>query len=102
MDEQIYIIEDQAYTILQSIPNTQSSDNVTIDIYNVTDSTEDTASTAMTFVSGQTWKYAFTPSDNDLYVATIHNQTLDVKYYKYLNAVSSAPNPASGSGKAHS
>lgn len=94
MDNQVYIIEGQAYTILQAIPESKEGDNVTITIYNVTDSTADTAATAMTFVTGETWKYAFTPSDGDIYLATITHVAFNAKYYKYLNSVSSTPSPS--------
>ena len=96
MDENVYILEAKAYSIVQAIPGSKTGDVVNVDIYNVTDSSADTASTAMTFVNGETWSYAFTPGDTDVYVATIHHVALDVKYYKYLRSVSSAPSAGSG------
>lgn len=87
MDQRIYLRKDTPYTILQTVPGSVDGDTVNVDVYNVTDDSSDTTSTAMTFVNGETWKYSFTPDDNDDYVATVHHPALDVKYYKYFKTI---------------
>lgn len=97
MDRAEYIQNGLAKIILQSFPQSLPTDVVTIDIYNASTGAVDTASTAMTYVSGTTWKYAWTPGSVATFIATFYDATLDVRDYAYFSSVGSitgVPSPA--------
>lgn len=98
MDRNEYVTVSQPKIILQGIPGSTSTDNVVINIYNATTSAVDTASTAMTFVNGATWKYAWTPATNGFYVADVWDKTIDVHDYIYFNVVGSIAGTPSAAG----
>ena len=96
MDINKYIKTGDAASFVQAISQSAVGDTVTVSILRLSDGyyydfdagafVVGSASGVMTFVSGEVWKQAFTPPTSDLYIVTINDVTLDVKYYQYLQA----------------
>ena len=84
--------------IVQSIPESLFTDTVKVVILRLSDAYtwnfitlafENSAnSAAMTFISDIDWKQSFTPPSLGKYIVKIHDETLDVKYRQYIDAVS--------------
>jgi uncharacterized phiE125 gp8 family phage protein len=104
MDNVRFIKTEDLYTILQAIPTSVAGDTVTISIKRVSDgytwnfttlAFENAVNTGTpTIFSGEVWKQTFTPPTDAVYLVTINDTTLDVKYYQYLESIG-APEPAS-------
>ena len=93
-----YRIVDIAQTLLQSFPGANSGDSVRVSVYDITDNALDVDRVAMTFESGVTWSYAITFSQNNYYLATYTNETLDVSFFEYIKVEGSLQGVAGGSG----
>ncbi len=98
MDRFEYRLIDVASTLLQAFPQGSSGDNVTITIYDVDDAATDVNAVAMTNVSTNSWKYAWTPTEAHNYVVTFKNNTLEVEEYLYVNVSGSVTGVSGGSG----
>jgi len=98
MENVEYRLVDVAASLLISFPQGQTTDTVVISIYDVDDSTLDVDAVAMTNVTGENWKYSWTPSETDNFIVTFWNQTLDVKYYRYITVTGSLVGVPGGSG----
>lgn len=91
MDSTLYGTINQAVTFLQAIPQSSSGDTVTVDIrkqsngyywnFSTTAFQVGSASGSMTYQSGEWWRQSFTPDAAGIYLITVNNSTLDVKYY---------------------
>lgn len=100
MDNLLYIKTGEEFTVIQPIPQSSDSDTVTVEILKISDSytwnftteafTSSSTTGNMTHVSGIIWKTTFTPDENDTYVVTVNDSTLDVKYVLTLIAVAGA------------
>jgi len=97
MENYLFISIGESWLISQSIPESQSSDNVTVEIRRISDGATWNFSTLifevlansapMQSVGSGAWKASFTPPTRDRYVVTITDATLDVKYVQTLIAV---------------
>ena len=96
MDLKDKIVAGTLYPIVQAIPESLSSDTVTIIILRLSDGYTwnfntlvfgvPASSGNMGFVSDILWQQSFTPPTNDTYIVTIFDQTLNQKYTQYLTA----------------
>lgn len=98
MERNTYRLIDVAQTLLQAFPLGANTDTVVISIYDVDDAAMDVSQSAMTTVTGNQWKYSWTPSQNHNFVVDYWNQTLDVHDYEYIQVVGSLTGVPGGSG----
>lgn len=98
MERNTYRVVNQAQTLLQAFPDAQSGDTVVITIYDVDDAAVDVNAVAMTFVSDVSWKYAWTPTQNNNYIVTYTNQTQNVSHYEYVKVSGELAGVPGGSG----
>lgn len=98
MDREQYRLVDVAQTLLQAFPQGSDSDTVVISIYDVDDAAMDVSAAAMTNVTGNQWKYSWTPSQTNNYIIDYWNQTLEVHMYEYADVVGSLVGVPGGSG----
>ncbi len=77
----------QAKTVSIGIPDSASGDTVTYTVVKASDGTS-FASGALTFVSGNEWKFSFTPTVLGTYIVEVYDATLNVKFTKAYRAVS--------------
>lgn len=97
MENYLFVDVGSLWLVSQNIPESQPSDNVTVEIRRVSDGATWNFSTlvfealansaSMTSVGSGAWKTSFTPPTKDRYVVTITDATLDVKYVQTLIAV---------------
>lgn len=83
-----YIQVNKTYTEVIGIPESQSGHIVNFQVYKVSNNTL-FASGAAVYVGGINWKLQFTPTSLDVYAIEVHNQDLDVKYTRSVQAVES-------------
>lgn len=97
MERHEYRLVNVAQTLLQSFPQSNSGDDVTITIYDVDDAATDVNGASMTFVSNSTWKYGWTPTELHNYIVKFRNATLDVDFYLFVQVVGTLVSAPSGS-----
>ncbi len=83
-----YIQVNKVHTEVIGIPESQSSDTVTFNVFKASDNSL-FASGAAVYVGGLNWKISFTPTVLDVYAIDVYNQALDVTYSRSVQAVSS-------------
>lgn len=100
MDRSSIRLVNVAAILVQAFPNSSSGDNVVITIRDIDDATNDVSQASMTYDSGVSWKYSWTPTDAHLFQIDYWNATLDVHYYEYalVGGTPSASLVGSGSG----
>lgn len=84
-----YIQVNKAHTEVIGIPESQSSDVVTFQIFRASDNSLFASGNAV-YVGGFNWKLSFTPTALDVYAIDVYDQVLDMTYSRSLQAVSSA------------
>lgn len=84
-----YIQVNKAHTEVIGIPESQSSDVVTFQIFRASDNSLFASGNAV-YVGGFNWKFSFTPTALDVYAIDVYDQALDMTYSRSLQAVSSA------------
>lgn len=98
METRTYRIVNVAQILQQSFPLGDSSNSVKISIYDVDDSAQDVSVAAMTFVTGVTWKYSWTPTENHMFLIDYYNETLDSHYYEYCQVAGELVGVPGGAG----
>ena len=83
-----YIQVNKVHTEVIGIPESQSSDTVTFNVFKASDNSP-FASGAAIYVGGLNWKISFTPTFLDVYAIDVYDQNLDVTYSRSVQAVSS-------------
>lgn len=101
MDNLQYIEIGALKSIIQTIPDSNDGDSVTIEIRRLSDGytwnftslafTSAATTGTMTFVNGIAWKQTFTPPTQDTYIVTITHAAHDVKYAQVFEARSTTP-----------
>lgn len=88
-----YIPYNTSFTAVLRIPESASGDTVTYVIYKASDGSTFASGNA-TYVAGNNWKVAFTPTTLDeLYILELNDSTLDAKVSEQYKAISSLPLP---------
>lgn len=98
MDRNTYRLNGVAQTLTQAFPDAGSGDTVNITIYDVDDAAIDVNAVAMTYVAGVSWKYAWTPSQNNNYIITYFNSTQNVSHYEYVKVSGEIAGVPGGAG----
>jgi hypothetical protein len=99
MERNTYRQINQAQVLLQAFPEAQSGDAPVVTIYDVDDAATDVNQTAMTAVSGVTWKYAWTPTEAHNYLITYTNPQQDnVSHYEYVKVSGEIAGVPGGAG----
>lgn len=101
MDNLQYIEIGALKSVIQTIPDSNDGDSVTIEIRRLSDGytwnfislafTSAATTGTMTFVSGIAWKQTFTPPTQDTYIVTVTHAAHDVKYAQVFEARSTTP-----------
>ncbi|MGE0267881.1 MAG: hypothetical protein AB7S78_05460 [Candidatus Omnitrophota bacterium] len=84
-----YIQVNKAHTEVVGIPESESGQVVTFQIFRASDNSLFASGNAV-YVGGLNWKISFTPTALDVYAIDVYNQDLDVTYSRSVQAVSSA------------
>lgn len=99
MERQTYVLNGTNHYLLQTFLESASTDDVVVDIYNVSTSSVELAETAMTFVRVNDWKYTgWTPSATGFYIVTYLNKTMGVKFFEYIQVVGTLTGVPGGAG----
>lgn len=77
----------QQYTAVFSIKESAGSDVVTFVIFRASNGAAVLSGNAQ-YVAGSSWKVLFTPTVDDVYIAEVFDETLDVKYAESFRAIS--------------
>jgi len=97
MDRNTLRVLNEAQRLTQSFPDASSGDNVVVNIYDLDDNNQDLSDTAMTYETGVTWTYAWTPAEQHNYIITYTNNTQGVSHYEYVKVVGSTNIAPAGS-----
>lgn len=105
MENLQYIENNTLHNILQGIPQSSSTDNVTISIRRLSDGyywnftslefQSSSTSSTMTYDHGEWWKSSFTPTSNNNFMVTITNVTLGNVTYDFPFISVGIPAPGS-------
>lgn len=98
MDRNTYRLVNQAQVLAQAFPGANSADSVVISIYDLDDNAADVSLAAMTYETGVTWSYSWTPTENHFYLVDFYNQTMDVHHYEYVKVTGELTGTPGGSG----
>lgn len=98
MDRNTYRQINQAQTLQQAFPDAGVGDSVLITIYDLDDAATDVNAVAMTYVSGVSWKYSWTPVQNNNYIVTYFNSTQNVSHYEYVKVSGEIAGVPGGAG----
>lgn len=99
MERNTYRIVNQAQTLLQAFPDAGSADDVRITIYDVDDAATDVNDVVMTYVSGVTWKYSWTPTQNNNFIVSYKNGSQDnITHYEYVKVSGEIAGVPGGAG----
>lgn len=98
MEQFNYRLVSVGQTLIASFPLGTAGDGAVITIYDVDDAATDFNAVAMTNINATDWKYAWTPTQTNMYLVTYRNPALDVSYKEFIKVVGSLVGVPGGAG----